>query len=102
MSTTTGWPGSLTVRLRMRSGSSASPEPAGGVVHPSTQVADGSPLGGGGGCGIAGGVGLGSVTVDGNGEGEGEREGVVKISSGPPSQATRSSSAATIMRFFVR
>jgi hypothetical protein len=56
---------------------------------------------GGGSCGNVGGVGLASVGVEGNGEGDGEGEGVGKIS-GPLSQAARSRSAATIMRFFVR
>lgn len=56
---------------------------------------------GGGSCGNAGGVGLASVGVEGNGEGDGEGKGVGKIS-GPPSQAARTRSAATIMRFFVR
>jgi hypothetical protein len=86
----------------MRSGLEASEEPAGGVIQPSTQVSEGSPLVGGGGWGNAGGVGLGSVGVEGNGDGDGERDGVGKISSRPPSQAARSSSATTIMRFFVR
>jgi hypothetical protein len=56
---------------------------------------------GGGGCGNVGGVGLASVGVEGNGEGDGEVGGVGKLS-GPLSQAARSRSAATIMRFFVR
>lgn len=85
----------------MRRGFEASEEPSGGVIHPSTQVADGSPLVGGGGWGSAGGVGLGSDGVEGNGDGDGVREGVKKTSSGPPSQAARSSNATAIMRFFV-
>ena len=57
---------------------------------------------GGGRSGSAGGVGEASVGVEGNGEGDGEGESVGKISLCPPSQEARASSAATIMRFFVR
>ncbi len=102
ISTITGSPGRRTVRRRIRSGVAVNGEPGEGVFHPSTQVADGSPLAGAGGCGSAGGVGLASVGVEGNGEGDGEGEGVGKISLRPPSQAARSRSAATIMRFFRR
>jgi hypothetical protein len=85
----------------MRRGLAASRESAGGDFHPSTQVSEGSPLVGGGGCGSEGGVGEASVGVEGNGEGDGEGDGVKKGSS-PPLQAARSTSATTIMRFFMR
>jgi hypothetical protein len=101
MSTISGRPGSRTVRRRIRSGFEASEEPAGGVIHPSTQVADGSPLVGGGGWGNAGGVGDACVGVEGNGDGDGDGDGVKKTGS-RPSHAARSTSATTIMRFFVR
>jgi hypothetical protein len=102
ISTITGSPGRRTVRRRTCNGFAFNGEPGEGVFHPSTQVADGSPLVGGGDSGSAGGVGLASVGVEGNGEGDGEDGGVGNPSPGPPSQAARSRSAATIMRFFVR
>jgi hypothetical protein len=85
-----------------RSGLLASADPAGGDLHPSTQVSEGSPLFGPGVWGNAGGVGEARVGVEGNGF---EVEGIGELGKllGPPSQAARNTtSAATIVRFFVR
>jgi hypothetical protein len=85
----------------MRSGFRANAESTGGVLHPSTQVSEAAPLVGGGVCGTRGGVGDASVGVEGKDPDGAADEGFAK-GSGPPSQAARSSSVATIMRFFMR
>jgi hypothetical protein len=85
----------------MRSGCKANAEPTRGVLHPSTQVSDASPLVGGGLCGRPGGVGEASVGVEGKESDGAADEGFGKRSE-RLSQATRSSSVATIMRFFMR
>jgi hypothetical protein len=86
MSTTSNAASTPVVRRTMPSGSVNSGEPAGGVVHPSTQVADGAPRVRGGRSGSAGGVGDANVTgapSDGL-VGASERDGV------DPAEITRS------------
>ncbi|HZB78446.1 MAG TPA: hypothetical protein VE522_01185, partial [Actinomycetota bacterium] len=89
------------VRRMMRSGCRANAEPTRGVLHPSIQVSDATPLFGGGFCGRPGGVGEANVGVEGKESDGAADEGFGKRSE-PPSQARRSSSVATIMRFFMR
>lgn len=85
----------------MPSGSVASGEPAGGVVQPFTQVADGAPLVFGGCFGSAGWVGDGSVEGVGVGLaavalGEGDLEGVeaAEVTALDASQDTTASAAS--------
>jgi len=86
----------------MRSGLLANVDPAGGDLHPSTHVPEGSPLFGSGVWGNAGGVGEARVGVEGNGLGV-EGAGELGKELDPPSHAAgRTINAATIMRFFMR
>jgi hypothetical protein len=105
MSTTSNGAFSPVERRMIPSGSVASGEPAGGVVHPFTQVAEGAPWVFGGLCGSAGCVGVGSVDVVVVGVGavvvglaEIDREGVEAADTPPgasPSQATSRNAAAS-------
>ena len=102
MSTTSNGELSPVVRRMMPSGSVASGEPAGGVVQPCTQVAEGAPCVFGGVWGSAGWVGVGSVdavaVADGLDEAEvvdaGVVEAVVEAADVAPVEASQDTTAS--------
>jgi hypothetical protein len=86
----------------MRRGFRARADPSGGDRQPSTHVSEGASLVGGGVSGNVGGVGDASVGVEGNGVGEDGAGEFGKIPGSSSHPARRTSSEATIMRFFMR
>ena len=102
ISTTVGSPGRRTVRLSTRRGFWNNGEPSAGEIQPFTQVSDASPLVGSRVGEDGGGVGDASVGVEGNGDTVvGSSVGWPNGSS-PSQAARRTSTVATIMRFFMR
>jgi hypothetical protein len=75
------------------SGSVASGEPSGGVVHPFTHESVGRPLRGGDRCGIAGGV--GDATADTSTDGDGARDGVAAAVTPEERSASHAAGAST-------